>query len=86
MWVLWGVLRIAESTVQRGNRRYIGGVPPKSLYKWVDALKNAPAPAGVQRPSFYTGEAVCRGFGSLKVALVKKDSSYKCDRGCTFDL
>lgn len=78
----------------RGSKKYRGGVPPPSKYKWVakDKLNGGklppngfPSPEEYVQPAFYTGPALCRGFGSNEVVLVPHQSKYTCDRGCTFD-
>eukprot|EP00976_Prorocentrum_cordatum_P055744 1125048-Prorocentrum_minimum.AAC.2 len=74
-----------ERTINQGNKKYVGGIPPPSLYKWVKASANPPAEL-LQRPAFYMKDAVCKGFGAPKVVLMEKGArEYQCDRGCSFD-
>ena len=64
---------LTERTVNQGNKKYVGGVPPASIYKWVKAAHNPPEEL-LQRPQFYLKEAVCRGFGAPKVLLMEKST------------
>lgn len=76
---------MSAATTQMGNRKFVGGEPPASLYKWARAADVGGDATHRRRPDFYTGESTCKGFGAEKVLLVEKASSYHCDRGCTFD-
>ena len=67
----------------------VGGRPPRSTYKLVEATEGKPgaAPEGAWvTPEFFTGAPVCKGFGTSFAALVRHDDAgYRCDRGCSFD-
>ena len=52
----------------------------------LEGKEGAAPPSAWLKPDFYTGDPVCKGFGTSFAALVRRDDpTYRCDRLCSFD-